>query len=276
MQVPPESGSYLFRCDLRDAIAREVCFTGRYEPQETALVSTILSPGMTLVDVGANWGYFTLLAASLVGPTGRVLSLEPDPRLYAALTFNIKLNALATVTALPTAAAERRGVLTLAGFDETQDNWGLSRLVDPTWVGAGGPRFDVAADSLDALLDEQEVDRVDLVKIDVEGAETIALRGMRRGLERQRYRHVILELHPTILADLGDGARGVLDTLAGAGYRGWWIDHSPSTNRRVAYRRPTDPRRLLRPVDPGDDGSGCPRDAWPHMLWLARDGRLPG
>ena len=65
MRLPWDAGGYWFECDPRDAIAREVCFTGRYEPQETALVRTILRPGMSFVDVGANWGYFTLLAAWL-------------------------------------------------------------------------------------------------------------------------------------------------------------------------------------------------------------------
>lgn len=89
MPMRTELGGYTFVCNLRDSISREVCFTGYYEPQETALVRSILRPGMNFVDVGANWGYFTLLAASLVGERGRVLSLEPDPRLFRKLSGNI-------------------------------------------------------------------------------------------------------------------------------------------------------------------------------------------
>src|SRR5262245_56723365 len=85
MRSPKRLGGWSFQCDLRDSIAREVCFTGRYEPQETALVQAILKPGMSFVDVGANWGYFTLLAAHKVGVKGRVVSLEPDPRLFPVL-----------------------------------------------------------------------------------------------------------------------------------------------------------------------------------------------
>src|SRR5438309_11327765 len=55
-RMPSAAGQFSFRCDLGDLIAREVCFTGCYEPQETTLVQTILRPGMTFVDVGANWG----------------------------------------------------------------------------------------------------------------------------------------------------------------------------------------------------------------------------
>src|SRR5262249_13205461 len=91
-QMPEDLGGDSFECDLRDAISREVCFTGRYEPQETALVRSILRPGMSFVDVGANWGYFTLLAAHLVGKGGRVISLEPDPRLFPILQRNVTRN----------------------------------------------------------------------------------------------------------------------------------------------------------------------------------------
>lgn len=112
MSMPEDAGGYSFYCDLRDTISREVCFAGQYEPQETALVRSILRPGMSFVDIGANWGYFTLLAASLVGPDGIVLSLEPDPRLFPILQENLKRNHLDQVTALQVAAARDSGTLT--------------------------------------------------------------------------------------------------------------------------------------------------------------------
>ncbi len=130
MRMPPNLGSQWFLCDLRDSIAREVCFTGLYEPQETAVVRAVLKPGMTFVDVGANWGYFTLLAAHLVGHAGRVLSLEPDPRLFQTLSSNLAMNRLSQVRALQLAAADAPGLLSLAGFDESQGNFGLSRIVE--------------------------------------------------------------------------------------------------------------------------------------------------
>jgi hypothetical protein len=127
-RTPADAGGYAFHCDLRDGIAREVCFTGAYEPLETAIVRALLPAGGTFVDVGANWGYFTLLAAHAAGARGRVVSLEPDPRLFALLRANAQRNRLAHVTPLPLAAAAGRGTLTLAGFDEAGDNWGLSSL----------------------------------------------------------------------------------------------------------------------------------------------------
>ena len=83
-------GGAWFRCNPRESISRaDVYFTGRYEPQETAILRELLKPGMTFVDVGANWGYFTLVGAHLVGPSGRVISLEPEPRLFRLLVSNV-------------------------------------------------------------------------------------------------------------------------------------------------------------------------------------------
>jgi FkbM family methyltransferase len=263
-RTPRHLGGCAFCCDLRDSIAREVCFTGRYEPQETALLLRLLGPGATFVDVGANWGYFSLLGASLVGPGGRVVSLEPDPRLFALLEANVRRNDLQQVTACQVAAADTAGTLRLAGFDEAGGNWGLSRLAG----GDGATHFEVAARPIDELLDEQNVDRVDLLKMDIEGAEDLALRGMREGLRRGRYRRVLLEVHPTLLAERGRSVSEVLGLLRDAGYRGWHVDHSPAATRQAAYRASLDASRFLLPLKDGEIG-----DAWPHLLWLSPEVR---
>src|SRR5688572_26355884 len=176
-RMPKRLGGYAFTCDLRDVISREVCFTGGYEPQETALVRAILRSGASFVDVGANWGYFTLLASHLVGPQGRVLSLEPHPRLYARLQENLLRNHISHVKALPIAAADKPGRLTLAGYDENAGNFGLSSLGHRPKTPSQS--FQVKSDSLDRILDAQRLDAVDLMKMDIEGAEAFALAGLK-------------------------------------------------------------------------------------------------
>src|SRR5215210_1011896 len=94
MRLPPSLGGFAFHCDTRDSVAREVCFTGRYEPQETQLASRMLRPGDVFVDVGANWGYFSLAAAHWVGPRGTVIAFEPEPRLFELLAGNVAANRL--------------------------------------------------------------------------------------------------------------------------------------------------------------------------------------
>ena len=70
---------------MADETSREVCLTGLYEPPVTRVVQHHIPSGGTVVDLGANWGYFSLLAAAAVGPGGTVLALEPDPRQFEAL-----------------------------------------------------------------------------------------------------------------------------------------------------------------------------------------------
>lgn len=267
MRLPSQAGHCLYRCDLRDAIAREVCFTGRYEPQETALLCAMLVPGMTFVDVGANWGYFTLLGAHLVGPGGRVIAVEADPRIYRTLSGNVGQNDLPHVETVHVAVAASDAMVTLSGHDERSDKWGLSRIVEAP--EAGMTTFTVAARGLDDILDERGVGDVDVLKMDIEGAEEYALAGMAHGLKRHRYRRVVFEVHPSILAERGRSAWDVLRVLASAGYRGWWIDHSSEATRAAAYGGSSDVARYLRPLVVEDTGGTWRGDAWPHILWLA-------
>jgi FkbM family methyltransferase len=263
-RLPGSPSGLVFACDVRNALAREVFFTGRYEPQETALIGRLLGPGGVFVDVGAHWGYFSLRAADLVGPSGRIVAVEADPRIHATLARNVELNRLPHATAVHAAAAAESGTLVLAGFDEAQDNWGLSRVVGHDDGARGAASFEVPARALDELLDELGVGAVDLVKMDIEGAEAMAVRGMRAGLGAGRYRRVLLELHPNELRSHGHDPGDVVAALAGAGYRGWTIDHSAATSRRAAYGRLARLEEILRPFDPS-----APLDAWPHLLWEA-------
>lgn len=261
---PPMS----FVCDLRDAIAREVCFMGHYEPQETAVVRSLLEPGGCFVDVGANWGYFSLLGAGLVGPSGRVLALEPHPALFDTLAENVRRNGISQVTALRVAAADRNGEMNLAGFARGVENSGLSRLTDEP--DASTPNFNVRTRLLEELLDERGIESVDLLKMDIEGGEGLVLPTLGRGLSSGRYRHVLLELHPEALERQGRSAADLVAGLLGHGYRAWHIDHSREAFRRAAYRLPDSPASFLRPLDPRASLA-----EWPHLLFSAPGARLP-
>ncbi len=261
MNMPRCLGGALFECDLRDAITRDVCFTGQYEPQQTAVLRGILGPGMSFVDVGANWGYYTLCAAYLVGRGGRVVGLEPDPRLYAVLSRNIARNGLQQASAVQVAAAATEGTVQLAGYDESGGNFGVSRLVRD---GAGRDLFEVRSVSLDQLLANRKLDAVDLVKLDIEGAEALALEGLRNSLAERRVRRLLIELHPQQLVEFGSSAEALAALLRSYGYRGLVIDHSPAATRRAAYDTYSEAKSFLREM------AHCEQlDVWPHQLWLA-------
>ncbi len=255
----PDFGSFAFECDLRDSISREVCFTGCYEPQETLLVREILKPGMTFVDVGANWGYFTLLAAHLVGPQGTVVALEPDPRMFAKLAANVSRNGYRNVTLHQFAAAAADDHLPLQAYDEAAGNFGLSRLL-PGSTDEGAVQ--VRTRPLDSVLDALELGLVDLLKMDIEGAEGLALRGLARSLKTRRVARLLLELHPQAVEAYGTTVEQIFDLLTSAGYTSQIIDHSPKATRRAAYGQISDVGRLLRSYVPRET-----LDAWPHLLW---------
>lgn len=263
--LAPELGGLAFHCDLRDSVAREVCYTGRYEPQETQLASRLLRRGDVFADVGANWGYFTLAAAHWVGESGRVLAFEPEPRLFNLLRLNIEVNRLAHVVPRHLAIADGQGRVPFTAFAAQGDNWGQSHAAD-----AGTPPDFVAdAAALDDALDEAEIDRVRLTKIDVEGGEAAALAGMQRGLRARRYTYILIECHPSLLRRRGYSEHDALRPLLDARYRLWTIPHTPQLHR-LAARRQLSTSELLRPYE-----TGAFDHNWPHLLAAAPDAPDP-
>ncbi len=262
-RLPADLGAATFYCDLRDTISREACFTGRYEPQETVLATRILEPGMTVLDVGANWGYFTLVCAHLIGTTGRLVALEPHPRLASILRDNVRANDLAQVRVLEVGAAATTGVASFIDYPQDGGNLGLSRMAE----AAERADFSGVTVALDDLLDqmsrrERAIVRaeneplafgvVDLVKIDVEGTESDVLAGMARGLAARRYRYVLLECHPHALARRGESLESCVEPLADRGVR------------RMAHRS-----LALRPPSVGRRQSGRARSA--HAVAAGRE-----
>ena len=115
--------------------------------------------------------------------------------------------------------------------------------------------------SIDTILDERSIDKVDILKMDIEGAEALALRGMEAGLRAGRYQLMVIELHPAALPDFGSSVATIGNFLSDCGYRGWRIDHTKQATRRSAYHAAS-PRDLLTPWTPY-----LTHDDWPHVLW---------
>jgi FkbM family methyltransferase len=256
-----ELGGYEFDCCLRDMFARQVFFAGCSSPQEISFLRGVLQPGMTFVDVGANWGLFTLTASYRVGSQGRVVALEPDPRIFRMLRSNVERNRLKQVQIFEVAAADRDSELTLAAHDPDGENWAISRLVDSR--ATQQPTFQVASRRLDHLLDEMGTTTVDLVKIDVEGAEDLVLVGMDAGLTGLRYRCILLEMHPVQLGQRGRTLRSITDALVAKGYRGYSLDHSPQASRRAYYHPWLDFSNFIQSLEQGMS------HGQPHTIWLS-------
>jgi FkbM family methyltransferase len=186
-----------------------------YEPEVSNTLRAVLGPGETFVDVGANVGWFTMLAAGLVGPEGRVVAVEPNPRNVALARMSAKDNGFDNVEVYPVALSERPGAVAL----DTDGSNGRIVPVDGPPSEPFEANFVVAARPLDEILEAAGVDKVHVLKVDVEGAEPLVLAGAQRCLSRDRP-VLISEFSPLALdAAPWGGAQRYLDTLRGHGYR---------------------------------------------------------
>ncbi len=160
-----------------------------WEPHVTQEIRQLLKPGVTFVDIGANIGYFSLFAAPLVGETGRIIAIEPNPENCDLILQSIRINGFQNIHVCPYAVAEKEQEFVL-GVDGS--NSGIFEIKHRR--EHSGPV--VQAKTLDDLLKDES--RIDLIKIDIEGAEARALQGMSQIL--RRYRPVIFtEFFPFLL-----------------------------------------------------------------------------
>ena len=184
---------------------------GNFEPEQTALVATLVKPGETVVDLGAHIGYYTLLFAKLVGPSGRVIAFEPSPDSCAILRRNVAKNGLANVTVENAAAgaASRSGVLHLSA----------NRLDHHTGDASGegaGETVPVDVVALDSYFDPTAT--IDFVKMDIQGAEPAALRGMERVLARSPNARILTEFWPNGIRRAGGDPAAFMARLKALGF----------------------------------------------------------
>jgi FkbM family methyltransferase len=170
-------------------------FRSHYEP-ELSYLERFLSPGDTFVDIGASFGIYTLAAARLVGQIGQVLSFEPGQAAFRVLVENIQLNGLSNVRPLSIALSDSEGGLRLYHYADPSRN-SLGSTGD-----AERPFEEVSVESLDAVLKRMQVKRVKLIKMDVEGAEELVLRGAGQCLNTNK---------PTVLFEVNQEASKALD-----------------------------------------------------------------
>jgi FkbM family methyltransferase len=184
---------------------------GSFEPNEFAFLDRVLEAGMVFVDVGANDGYYTLFAARRVGPGGRVVAIEPSSRERAHLERNLARNGIDNVEIVPAAlgAAAGHADLHLAHGAHTGHNT-LGSFAHDDVVPDSLER--VTLDTLDAVVARLGLPRVDVVKIDVEGAEAGVIAGARTVLTTMRP-VLMMELSDSALRAQGSSEASLLATL---------------------------------------------------------------
>jgi FkbM family methyltransferase len=182
------------------------------------LFRKLLRPGATVLDVGANVGYYALLAAREVGPDGRVIAFEATPAVAARLAENVKLNALGNVTVVHAAVCDRAGEIEFRLQDDDSEGNSLVNFATD-W-----PTVKVPAVSLDDYAAAHNIDRVDVMKVDVEGAEPMVLAGAKRLLSGPTPPVLILESNPEALKAGGSSPADIRERLAGFGYRCFGVE----------------------------------------------------
>jgi FkbM family methyltransferase len=187
---------------------------GSYEMGKTALFAASVPAGGVVYDLGANVGYYTLISSFAVGAAGRVFAFEPLPRNADFLRRHLKLNRIEKATVIEAAVAERSGTIRF----EPDSSTSRGRI-------GGQGTLEVRAVAVDEWMEQEDAPAPDLLKIDIEGAEALALRGAQRILTRRRP-PIFLSTHS------GNVHRECLELLASFGYRVRAIDGRPLERSR--------------------------------------------
>ena len=198
--------------DPRDLVTQSILSSGIWEPESTRVVEA-LQEGGVFIDVGAHVGYYTLDASKRVGKSGKVVAVEPNPPTADRLRRNVSLNNASNVSVQQVACTDTETKLHFfqAGFENT----GSSSLSKNN--ARSNQEIEVRGARLDAIVKELDLRRIDLVKIDVEGAELQVLRGMTESLAKYRPK-VIIELVEGNLKNLGASVKEVREFFRQNGY----------------------------------------------------------
>jgi len=234
----------VFPVDRGTLLGWSVHFFGTYEPEVQTEIRRYLTPGAIAIDVGANVGWHTLLMAARAGSTGRVYAFEPNDSTRRRLVSAVEANDLAQVT------VDGRAVADLVGASGFQ-----APLAGHVWDGTGrliaaqaqdgrdgrerqeGQTTRIECTTLDAFVAERHIERLALVKIDVEGWELSVLRGARHVLSALRP-VVVFEYDPAYVSRSGGAAEDLTRCWSNADYELFALDprHPPARVERLGDR----------------------------------------
>lgn len=234
------------RCNVpTDQIGTFIYLFGIWEPHISAWISSRLKPGDVFIDVGANVGYYSLLASRIVGETGKVVAVEASPSIYEMLRENIALNAATNITPINMAVSDRPGTVEI--YRGPAFNLGLTSMHDthPDAVleatVPAGPLASIAGPDLA---------RARLIKIDVEGAEWEVVRGLEEALPTLRDdAELVMEVSPQKGSHRGESVDRILDLFRAHGYHFYALDNDYRAVTYLDAMRAPRPARRIDAVD---------------------------
>ncbi|WP_282685942.1 MULTISPECIES: FkbM family methyltransferase [unclassified Streptomyces] len=223
-----------------DVIQRYQYLFGEWEPNLSAFLRDRLRPGDTFIDVGAHRGAFSLLASHAVGPHGHVIAVEPSPQFHDDLTTAITANRRTNIQSIRSAVSDTHGRQTL--YLENPTNLGHTTSVRPRHAHMS---FDVQTAPPAGLISSAQFATTRIIKIDVEGAEAAAVRGLLPALAHlPDNAELVVEVAPRLFAKQGESATGIIDILSENGFHAYTLtnDYDPTTYPRT-MRHPQPPVR---------------------------------
>ncbi len=228
-----------------DQIQRRIYYFGAWEPNLTRFLQRRLSHGDIFVDVGANIGYFSLLAAKLVGPSGKVIAVEASPFIFEKLKGNIEQNGVKNVLALNLAVSDSSGVAKV--YAAPQGNIGETTILESKGYEL---ESEIPCARLDEVLSSEDLRRIKVIKIDVEGAEWAVVAGMPQVLASSPDSlEFVIEINPKHLATLGRSARDILQTFETAGFHAYELLNDYSDAGYLPPRVEKRPTKLTKSIE---------------------------
>ncbi len=181
------------------------------EPYETSVVKRMVKPGMCIYDIGANIGYYTVLFSSLVGTRGRVYAFEPEPENVRLLQKNITSNNIPNIVVVPMAVSKKNGT---AKFYVCGEHKGNHTLCPPNqeWKTITVPTV-----TIDTFVKINRTPQI--IKMDMEGAESLAFKGMTHFIKHIQHLTIFCEFSPDAISAGGCSPHGFLRTVKQNGFR---------------------------------------------------------
>lgn len=213
-------GAFAIRSD--DLLQSYLYLFGVWEPHITRWLTRTLRSGDTFIDVGANVGYFSVLASRLVGGSGKVVAIEASPEFSEIVALHLRLNSCTNVRVVNVAASDHDGVASF--FQPCQHNLGHTTQYpeEPDLT----PAFTIDCQPLPSILTRSELANARVVKVDVEGGERQVLDGLLpvMGLLRDDV-ELLLEVNPNLLARQGTTAADLIEQLERFGFHPYRVDN---------------------------------------------------
>jgi FkbM family methyltransferase len=208
--------------ETKDFVAQRIRCEQAFEPAVRNEIERVAAGGVNVIDIGANIGYYSILASRLIGPAKRVFSFEPQASMVTQLRRNIALNALSNVEVFPFALADVPGTVTFHVPPEGLESLGS--------IYASGrfevtKTFEVEAQRLDDVMKKLDNPKIGLLKMDAEGAELLILRGATELLSSPHKPVLIFEANEKSCKPFGYSVFDTLHFVHGFGYRLRQIDH---------------------------------------------------